>query len=74
MFVWTWEKAMFLRFSAAVLSRCSSGITLEATSLGRIVKVVGPDALVVAIHGGLHVHVEAFTGYLGSGYRQALIE
>ena len=57
-----------------MLSRFSANTTLEATFLAKIVDAAGPDTSVVSPHGGPHVLVEAFSSYLGSGYRAKLIE
>ena len=46
----------------------------EITALGRMVDALGPDVSLASISGGSNVLVEAFCEYLGSGYRQKLID
>ena len=70
----TWERSTFRRVCVAVLSRFSANTTLEATVLGKVLDVAGPDTAVVSLHGGPHVLAEAFSSYLGSGYQAKLIE
>ena len=73
-FVRTWERSTFRRVCIAVRNRFSANTTLEVTVLGKILDAAGPDTAVVSLHGGLHVLVEAFVSYLGSGYQTKLIE
>ena len=70
----TWERSTFRRVCVAVLSRLSANTTLEVIFLAKIVDAAGPDTSVVSLHGGPHVLAEAFTSYLGSGYRAKLLE
>ena len=58
----------------ATLDRYSSDPHQEISGLGQIVDALGPDVSVASISGGLTVPVEAFCKYLGSGYRQKLID
>ena len=58
----------------ATLDRYSSDPYQEITALGRVVDALGPDVSVASISGGSTVLVEAFCEYLGSGYRQKLID
>ena len=69
-----WERSTFRRVCVAVLSRFSANTTLEATVVGRILDVAGPDTAVVSLLGGPHVLAEAFASYLGSGYQAKLVE
>ena len=70
----TWEVDTFKRVCVATLDRYSSDPYQEITALGRMLDVLGPDVSVASINGGLTVLVEAFCEYLGSGYRQKLID
>ena len=70
----TWDIDIFRKVCVATLVRYSSDPIRENSALGRIVHELGPDASVVPISGGSSIHVEAFSGYLGSGYRQRLID
>ena len=56
------------------LDRYSSYLHQELTALGRVVDALGADVAVASIIGGSTVLVEAFSEYLGSGYRQKLID
>ena len=56
----------------ATLHRYSSDPHQEISALGRIVDALGPDVSVASFNGDSVV--EAFCEYLGSGYRQKLIE
>ena len=58
----------------ATLDRYSSDPHQEITALGRMVDALGPDVSVASISRGSTVLVEAFCEYLGSGYRQKLID
>ena len=58
----------------ATLNRYSSDLYQEITALGRMVDALGPDVSVASISGGSTVLVEAFCEYLGSRYRQKLID
>ena len=70
----TWERSTFRRGCVAVLSRFSADTTLEATFLAKIADAASPNTSVVSLHGDPHVLAEAFTSYLGSGYRAKLVE
>ena len=58
----------------ATLDRYSSDPHQEITALGRVVDALGSDVAVASVIGGSTVLVEAFREYLGSGYRQKLID
>ena len=47
---------------------------MQATISAKILDAAGPNASVVSLHGGPHVLAEAFSSYLGSGYRSTLVE
>ena len=73
-FLRTWDVDTFQRVCVATLDRYSSDPHQEMTALGRMVDALGPDVSVASISGGSTVLVEAFCEYLGSGYRQKLID
>ena len=73
-FLRTWDVDTFKRVCVATLDRYSSDPHQEISVLGRLVDALGPDVSVASISGGSTVLVEAFCKYLGSGYRQKLIE
>ena len=73
-FLRTWDVDTFKRVCVATLDRYSSDFYQEITVLGRMVDALGPDVSVASISGGSTVLVEAFYEYLGSGYRQKLID
>ena len=73
-FLRTWDVDTFRRVCVATLDRYSSDPHQEVTALGRVVDALGSDVAVVSIIGGSTVLVEAFSEYLGSGYRQKLID
>ena len=73
-FVRTWDVDTFKRICVATLDRYSTDPHQEITALGRMVDALGPDVSVATTSGGSTVLVEAFCEYLGSGYRQKLIE
>ena len=73
-FLRTWDVDAFRRVCLATLDRYSSDPHLEITALGRMVYALGPDVSVASISGGSTVLVEVFCEYLGSGYRQKLID
>ena len=73
-FLRTWDVDTFRRVCVATLDRYSSDPHQEITALGRVVDALGPDVSVASISGGSTVLVEAFCEYLGSGYRQKLID
>ena len=73
-FLRTWEIDIFRRVFVATLDRYSNNPYEEIAALGRIVDALGPDVSVVSISGGSTIPVEAFFGYLGSGYHQKLID
>ena len=73
-FLRTWDKDTFSRVCVATLDRYSSDLHQKISVLGRVVDALGPDVSVASISGGSTVLVEAFCEYLGSGYRQKLID
>ena len=73
-FLRTRDVDTFKRVCVATLDRYSSDHHREITALGRMVDALGPDVSVASISGGSTVLVEAFCEYLGSGYRQKLID
>ena len=73
-FLRTLDVDTFRRVCVATLDRYSSDPHQEVTTLGRVVDALGSDVVVASIIGGSTVLVEAFSKYLGSGYRQKLID
>ena len=73
-FLRTWNMDIFWRVCVATLDRYSSDPHQEVKALGRVVDALGPEVTVASISGGSTVLVEAFCEYLGSGYRQKLID
>ena len=73
-FLRTWDVDTFRRVCVATLDRYSSDPHQEITALGRMVDALGPDVSLASISGGSTVFVEAFCEYLGSGYRQKLLD
>ena len=73
-FLRTWDVDTFRRVCVATLDRYSSNPHQAITAFGRMVDALGPDVSVASISGGSTVLVEAFCEYLGSGYRQRLID
>ena len=73
-FLRTWDVDTFKRVCVATLDRYSSDPHQEVTALGRVFDALGSDVAVASIIGGSTVLVEAFREYLGSGYRQKLID
>ena len=73
-FLRTWHVDTFRRVCVASLDRYSSDLHQEVTALGRVVDALRPDVWVASISVGLTVLVEALCQYLGSGYRQKLID
>ena len=73
-FLRTWDVDTFRRVCVAILDRYSSDPYQEVTALGRVVDALGSDVAVASIIGGSTVLVEAFSEYLGCGYRQKLID
>ena len=74
MFLRTWDVDTFKRVCVATLDRYSSDPHEKVSVLGQTLDALGPDESVASINGGSTVLVEAFCGYLGSGYRQKLID
>ena len=70
----TWDVDTFKRVCVATLDRYSSDPYQKISVLGRIVDALGPEVSVASISGGSTVLVEAFCEYLGSAYRQKLID
>ena len=52
-----------------VLYRYSSGFNIEIVLLARVINDVEPNVSVVCSIGWIHALVEAFTSFMGSGYR-----
>ena len=73
-FLRTWDVDTFKRVCVATLDCYSSDLHQEITALGGMVDALGPDVSVASISGGSTVPVEASCEYLGSGYRQKLID
>ena len=73
-FLCTWDVDAFRRVCVVSLDHYSSDPHQEISALGRMVDALGPDVSVASISGGSTVLVEAFCEYLGSGYRQKLID
>ena len=73
-FLRSWDVGTFSRVCVATLDRYSSDLHQEITALCRMVDALGPDVSVASISGGSTVLVEAFCEYLGSEYRQKLID
>ena len=73
-FLRTWDIDIFRGVCVATVDRYSSDPHQEISALGQIVDALGPDVSVASISGGSTVLVQAFCGYLGSGYRQKLID
>ena len=63
-------RKLFLCLCTAILSEYSSDLSRKTTILGPNVVDIGPGVSVVAIFCGSLVFVEAFTRYLGNGYKQ----
>ena len=70
----TWDVDIFKRVCVATLDCYSSDPHQEISALGRMVDALGLDFSVASISGGSAILVEAFCKYLGSGYRQKLID
>ena len=73
-FLRTWDVDTLRRVCVASLDRYSSSPHQEISVLGPVGDALGPDVLVASISGGSTVLVEACCEYLGSGYRQKLID
>ena len=73
-FLRTWHVDTFKRVCVATLDCYSSDPHQEITALCRMVDALGSDVSVASISGGSTVLVEALFEYLGSGYRQKLID
>ena len=73
-FLRTWDVDTFMRVCVGTLVCYSSDPHQEVTPLCRVVDALGSDVAVASIIGGSTVLVEAFSEYLGSGYRQKLID
>ena len=74
LFLRTWDVDTFKRVCVATLDRYSIDHHQEIRALGRMVDALGRDVLVASISGASIVLVEAFCEYVGSGYRQKLID
>ena len=73
-FLRTWDVDTFRRVYVATLDRYSSDPHQEITALGRVVDALGSEVEIVSIISGSTVLLKAFREYLGSGYRQKLID
>ena len=73
-FLRTWDVDTFRRTFVATLDCYSSDPHQENSVLGRVVGALGPGVSVASISGVSTILVEAFWVYLGSGYRQKLID
>ena len=73
-FLLTWYVDTFRRVCVATLDRYSSDPHQETSALVRIVDAMGADVSLASISGGSTVLVEAFCEYLGSGFRQKIID
>ena len=58
----------------ATLDRYNSDPHQEVSTLGRLIDALGTDVSIPSINGGSNIFVETFCVYLGSGYRQKLID
>ena len=74
LFLRTWDVDTFRRICVSTLDRYSSDPHQEVTALGRVVDALGSEVSVASISGGSTVLAVAFCEYLGSGYRQKLID
>ena len=70
----TWDIDIFKIVCVATVDSYSSDPHQDITALGRTVDGLGCDVSVASINGGPTVLLEAFCEYLGSGYRQKLID
>ena len=73
-FLSTSDIDIFRRVCVATLDCYGGDLYREISALGRIVDAMGPDVSVVSISGGSTILVEAFCEYLGSEYRQKLVD
>ena len=73
-FLCTWDRHFFRRVCVATLDCYSSNPHREYSALGQSTDAPGPELSVVSASGGLTLLVETFCEYLGSGYRQKLID
>ena len=73
-FLRTWDVDTFKTVCVATLDRYSSDLHQEISVLGQVVDALGSDVSVASISGSSTVIVETFCEYLGSGYRQKLID
>ena len=73
-FLRTWDMDIFRGVCVATLDCHSSDSYQEVSALGRMVHAMGPDVSVVSISGASIILMEIFCEYLGSGYRQKLID
>ena len=70
----SWDKNIIRKFCVATLYRYSSDPRQDVSTLGRLVDALGPHVSVFSMSGGYTILMEAFRVYLGSGYRQKLID
>ena len=73
-FLRTWDIHIFRRICVATLDRYSSNPHQEIETSDGIVDALGPDLLLVSISRGSTLLMEAFCEYLGSRYRQKLMD
>ena len=73
-FLRTFDRDTFRTVCVATLDRYSSDPHQEVSALGRIINALGSEVWVVSISVRSTILVEAFCEYLGSGYRQKLID
>ena len=70
----TRDIGIFRKVCVATLDCYSSDPHHEIAALGQPMDALGPEVAVLSISGGSTILVEAFCEYLGSGYRQKLID
>ena len=73
-FLCNWDENTFWRVCVATLDCYSSDPHQENPTLDRLMDALVPDVSTVSINGGSTILREAFCEYLGSGYRQKLID
>ena len=72
-FMRTWEKVTFRRVAVAVTHRFAVDATHELSVIGSFVAAASGSTSLVAVCGGLHVLVDTYGEYLGSGYSRKLV-
>ena len=73
-FLRTWDIHIIRRVCVATLDRYNSDPHQKNSALGPILDALGPDVSMVSISGRSITLVETVCEYLGSGYRQKLID